>query len=347
MGVRGRSADRCSLAAILALFLWSAFLTYFLSNKLREIQQLHEKLHDCNTGGSTNLERGKDEHPHQNTAEVPAPDGTFAPGTLKMSRVEALSRCYVDPEVYRRHLTSQQCPVSEKFKVLYYQIPKSASSSSREIMEKDLKAEEKHTHVCDAMSNDYLRISFVREPLNRFWASYEEMIARNLNYRENIPEQFRGFISDLPSYQAYDKLFPQPHLLVKHCEQFVDEWDGKTVFDNHLHLQAPLLMKPDGTPRNISYLGNVPKVQESWDEMHKLYNTPQLKAIRGRSYPRRMDIKLVSKAHTNRICQLAAIDYCCLNFRLPPECDTSGVMCKWDEKKRIVPAQPIPPPVRH
>ena len=52
-----------------------------------------------------------------------------------------------------------------------------------------------------------------------------------------------------------------------------------------------------------------------------------------------MDVKLVDEAHTNRICQLAAIDYCCLNFKLPPECRNSGVKCTWDENERIVVAK--------
>jgi hypothetical protein len=43
--------------------------------------------------------------------------------------------------------------------------------------------------------------------------------------------------------------------------------------------------------------------------------------IEGRSYPRRFDKKFVGKETEKRICQLALLDYCCLNFPLPSSCD--------------------------
>lgn len=311
-----------------ALIVWGFFLTYFLSGKLKEIQHLKAQLTVCGLNEAA-------------VAPPAAPAllkrGVFEPGSLPMSRIQALSQCFVNPAIYKRHLTSQQCPVSQEYKVLYYQIPKSASSSSREIMQKDLHAKEENTIQCDKYGNDWLRISFVREPLNRFWSSYEEMIARNLDQRINIPEKFRGFVSDLPNYKAYEALFTQPEALVKHCHRFVDDWDGLTVFDNHLTLQAPLLVHPStGLARNISYLGEVPLVQESWDQLAELFGTPTLTAIKGRSYPRRMDIKFVDEDHTNRICQLSAIDYCCLNYKLPKECKNSGVKCMWNENGKII-----------
>lgn len=50
-----------------------------------------------------------------------------------------------------------------------------------------------------------------------------------------------------------------------------------------------------------------------------------------RSVPRRFNPKLVSIETKRRICQLAAIDYCCLNMMLPAECKNVDISCALDK----------------
>merc|ERR1712238_420601 len=49
----------------------------------------------------------------------------------------------------------------------------------------------------------------------------------------------------------------------------------------------------------------------------------------GSQYP--LDLSRVSVAVQHKVCQLSALDYCCLNYRLPPICE-GVVSCRWREQ---------------
>jgi hypothetical protein len=70
-----------------------------------------------------------------------------------------------------------------------------------------------------------------------------------------------------------------------------------------------------------------------------------------------LPIKLISASNPKislekkqKICQLLAVDYCCLNFPLPTECE-SVVTCQWVQKNNsnddlmIETISPYPPPI--
>jgi hypothetical protein len=58
--------------------------------------------------------------------------------------------------------------------------------------------------------------------------------------------------------------------------------------------------------------------------------------IHGRAYPRRMNVSDVSDDAMQAMCRVYAIDFCCLNYELPPACLRAPpgrrVLCKWLEK---------------
>lgn len=57
-------------------------------------------------------------------------------------------------------------------------------------------------------------------------------------------------------------------------------------------------------------------------------------------YPRRFNVSAVKDATRRRICRLTALDYCCMNFVLPPVCrdeDFAGVFC--NVTRRSIPGQ--------
>ena len=65
--------------------------------------------------------------------------------------------------------------------------------------------------------------------------------------------------------------------------------------------------------------------------------------IRGRSYPRRFDTSLVGEGTERRICELALLDYCCLNFPLPmkeEDEDGSNLSCRMDYEEGRIRIQP-------
>lgn len=259
----------------------------------------------------------------------------FFPGSLNLTRWETLNKCYVDPQIYSDHLPSNAyCVVSSKYKLIYYLVPKSGSSTNREVMTASLAGRETTTKECDKLAEeeDYRVIGFVRDPSKRIYSSYEEAIARKLNDVESIPKHFNRFVEGLPNYKAYEKLFSQPHLLTARFEQFLDDWDGKELFDNHLSLQSPLLAYPSGLTRQFIWLGEVGNLDADWKEVSSLLGFPSPTVIHGRSFPRRMNISLVTPHAKRRMCHLLALDYCCLNFPFPPECVVEGeetLGCEW------------------
>jgi len=204
-------------------------------------------------------------------------------------------------------------------------------------MTTSLAGRETSTSECDKLENSdqgYRIIGFVRDPANRIYSSYEEAIARKLNEVDSIPQHLRRFVDGLPNYKAYEKLFSQPHLLTQRFEQFLDDWDGRDLFDNHLSLQVPLMAHHSGITRNFTWLGEVGKLDADWKTAASLLTFPSPDVIHGRSFPRRMNTSTVTARAKRRICKLLALDFCCLNFPFPSQClegDAEALGCAWKQ----------------
>mmetsp|Transcript_17058 Transcript_17058/g.33286 ORF Transcript_17058/g.33286 Transcript_17058/m.33286 type:complete len:378 (+) Transcript_17058:32-1165(+) len=286
---------------------------------------------------------------------------SFAPGSLSMTRAESMKKCWVDPKgMYRTHFGDYLCVVSESQKMVFYHVRKSGSSTGREVATKTFGGRDMQN--CKRRAADiknYYTVAFVRNPITRFFASYEEMFVRTLgNHR--VPKQFDVFHADLENYKAYERIFCGPDAdlprrgqkkpcdqvltretgeLAHRFERFVKAWDG-TMFEQHLGFQAPVLSSNDGKPFRLDFIGDTKHTDEHWQQIGKHLNVPKVEVIRGRAYPRRMNITYIQTETYERICRLAAIDFCCLNFELPPQCANAGVSCEWEEhdgEDRIVP----------
>lgn len=150
--------------------------------------------------------------------------------------------------------------------------------------------------------------------------------------------------------ECIDKLSAENGTLTHRLERFVSEYDGRNPFDVHLKFQVPLLSSSDGYPMYLTELHNTTNSEADWTAIAKRYfgSDHVFKnkdgVIEGRSYPRRFNSKLVSAQTQKRICELALIDYCCLNFPLPDVCKegTKKLMCKidYDEAKKRARVQP-------
>ena len=179
----------------------------------------------------------------------------------------------------------------------------------------------------------------------------------NKNNRKQHPFPF--LYENFNSYHDYEDVFCPPSTrtnpnnrreclfrpshedgtLAKRLERFVQEYDGRTPYDIHLILQVPKLLSKDsstGSSINITELYNTINAKNDWKTIAKKYIGEHAKlltttnkdnnkesggVIEGRSYPRRFDKKFIGKETEKRICQLALLDYCCLNFPLPSSCD--------------------------
>jgi len=165
---------------------------------------------------------------------------------------------------------------------------------------------------------------------------------------------FPFLYDNLHSYKDYQDLFCPKHTrsnpnsdrectyaaskengtLASRLERFVHEYDGRSPYDIHLALQVPMLSDvSNGRMIPITELYNTTNAEGDWNAIAKRYLGEEAvlrekKAagtkesggvIQGRSYPRRFDKSLVGEGTERRICELALLDYCCLNFPLPME----------------------------
>lgn len=118
-------------------------------------------------------------------------------------------------------------------------------------------------------------------------------------------------------------------------DKFLAAWDGLSVFDIHLRLQTSSLSdSATGKMFRIDEIHDIRNSDIAWKSIATRFGvddaTISSALIRGRSYPRRFNTTLVSEQSVQRICRYAALDYCCLNFALPPECaqGAAGVACE-------------------
>lgn len=102
----------------------------------------------------------------------------YKPGTLQMSSAEALQHCYVNVTHYRDHVPDRRqslVSLSDTHKLIYRNIPKASSSTGRHAMFDFLDGEDdrmKHDAMEEKVhEKGYSMISFVREPMSRFYSS--------------------------------------------------------------------------------------------------------------------------------------------------------------------------------
>jgi len=315
-----------------------------------------------------------------------SPPGTldFFPGTLSLSHVDTLMKCHADPKIYRGHLkqgdktktkTNVRVSYSKKHKLALVMLPKSGSSTARYHLKNDFDGTEKRKSLqheafkINGTMEGVSVMSFVRDPLSRFYSQYEEAFVRTAPWVNDRPDHPFPFMHEgLNSYHEYEDVFclsdtrnsrkdctfresQENGTLKDRFERFVREWDGLSIFDVHLVLQVPLMSTSSGEPLHITQLYNTTDAKRSWERIAEKYNVTlgSKGVIKGRSYPRRFKSELVSKEIQRRICELTLLDYCCLNLPLPEVCrrkqfkgseggENRELMCQLNSNGRILPA---------
>mmetsp|Transcript_19036 Transcript_19036/g.39455 ORF Transcript_19036/g.39455 Transcript_19036/m.39455 type:complete len:209 (-) Transcript_19036:2-628(-) len=109
----------------------------------------------------------------------------FRPGSLPLSSAQSLQKCYINSTRYGNQIpdkTVMLASVSDTHKLIYRNIPKSSSSTARHAMKDFFDGNDrrvKHDELELAVHQlDYALISFVRDPLNRFYSSFDESFFR-------------------------------------------------------------------------------------------------------------------------------------------------------------------------
>jgi len=252
--------------------------------------------------------------------------GDFLPGTLDISPEEVLRQCYLEPDQADQHRGKSQCVVSDQHKLIFFLVPKTGSSTNRVAFRDILNGTDGNkfcTNKIPAYQRAYRTVVTVREPLSRFFSQYMEA-------------EFRSSMNDNNKMAKFEWWHEEDKM--KRFLKFVDYWHKNTmkdVLDTHFRLQAPMLSWYDGSVRRIDWFMPLETLDESWDELKELLGveTGPKKAQKARKNRNpTVDKHKVSDEYKRKICQIVAIDYCCLNYELPKVCE-GAVTCSY--KKRI------------
>lgn len=213
-----------------------------------------------------------------------------------------------------------------------------------------------------AGKKNYTVVSFIREPLDRFYSAYDEAFLRmgpwwnEVDFAKTSPGLAKVYTSNKHKVDPYPYLYKDmqtiddfrrlycPHELLQQSyakcvdaatidegnltsrfEQFARDYDGREPFDNHLKLQVAFLVynsRSNGEPLPISAIYNASEAEKGWTAISSDHGVeiPKDGMVYGRKNARRFNMNLVSNATKQKICQISALDYCCLNVELPGVC---------------------------
>lgn len=309
----------------------------------------------------------------------------FAPGSLLMSSADVFQHCYINMTTYGNHVPdgkSLLAAVSDEYNLIYRNIPKSSSSTGRHVVQDFMEGEDrrlKHDDLIELVHEEgYDLISFVREPLNRFYSSYDEAFFRigpwmgdgeivadkprvKKWYHENKwkADKYPYLFEGMKTIGDFRKFYCPPEVLrngrgqkcnevssiddgtlTHRFEKFVRDYDGLDPFDIHLHLQVSnLVFGGTGEPLPLTRLYNASDAEREWQGIAhaKGVKIDDGDITHGRKITRRFNVDLVSNETKRKICKILALDYCCLNIKLPDICvsdgndDPNGIYCKMKE----------------
>mmetsp|Transcript_12187 Transcript_12187/g.26666 ORF Transcript_12187/g.26666 Transcript_12187/m.26666 type:complete len:462 (-) Transcript_12187:766-2151(-) len=237
----------------------------------------------------------------------------FLPGTLHLTSAQSLQHCHVNTTTYAKHVPDVDTllvSVSHKHKLIYRNVPKSSSSSARHAMQDFLEGVDTRMKSRDMNENvhgkNYTLVSFIRDPLQRFYSSYDEAFFRmgpwmgngkivedkpkvkkwyyDNKYRvEKYPYLYVGFdtIEEFRTYYCPAEILNHGHFLqcnevpsidngnlAHRFEQFVRDYSGRDPFDVHLNLQTTsLVFGITGDPLPISVMYNATEAERGWQEL--------------------------------------------------------------------------------
>eukprot|EP00977_Amphora_coffeiformis_P010045 scaffold2353_cov167-Amphora_coffeaeformis.AAC.36 len=297
----------------------------------------------------------------------------FRPGSLNMTHLETMKFCHIDRNIYRHHWTGQKANLklsheswSEKHKLLYWMIAKSGSSGAKRMM--NYHFDGRYSKIPENFG-DYHKFSFVREPVSRFVSSFNEMLYRDGPWLKGAKKGCSNNYSflfhnmtgkkDIKRLSDLGKVKPDEYSeVMRRLDHFVQVYNGRKPCNGHLRMQAPRLLQLKGDEVILYPVDEIYSLKEwrdVWAHFAETRNVsiPEPEYHRSiKSAPSYVNGKTVSNETVRAICHLMAVDYCCLNFPLPPPCaeDDKPVYCaivsRGQTRRRIGPWKDLPPPTQ-
>jgi hypothetical protein len=233
----------------------------------------------------------------------------YKPGLLHLNHATALQHCYINTTIYAGHISptpQSLVSLSTKYKLIYRNNPKSSSSSARHAMQDYFHGQDKrmkHDELEHRVHTlNYTMVSFIRDPLNRFYSSYDEAYFRmgpwmgsgpivddkprvKAQYYDNkwkmdvYPYLYTNMssIDDYRSYYCPSTILQQgryfdcntvPSIdtgeLLGRFTKFVTDYNGTYPFDIHLNLQVSNFIYPNGSPMPLTRIYNSNETEAGW-----------------------------------------------------------------------------------
>lgn len=280
-------------------------------------------------------------------AFTPKEGDRFEPGSLPIPRSESIAQCYLKPKL--KYFMAKSCAYSPDYKVILTMSGKTGSSTQRYVMNKVWNG----TYTsCQELEKNGVEpgtawVVATREPLDHFLSGYKEMLLRAKLWEEpmdyaygHVPEEYNKFLDlvkhlDVKERASLKKSDKPEDLKLKSqmLETFIRDFDGK-VFDEHLSMQAIQLRFNGKKMMNFNFTLESQHLSEELADLAKTVGAPIPPPVQKRSHAGEpLGEDLASDETIQKICQLRASDYCCLNYELPDICKKAGlsekVECEW------------------
>ena len=281
--------------------------------------------------------------PTSESSNGPKHGDTFVPGTLNMSQLQTYEKCFVDPCRYEHHLSNRvKCVNSDRYKLSYFMVGKAGSSTCRNIMGNHFGASEDRCYDRDGVkSNGFFRFTFVREPSERFIAAFQHTLTLSFkgNTRVKIPERHYKSFSEPFANMTVPSDFTKSlatkegnRVAFQAMQQFLTEYDANYPLDGHMALQIPRFANSKtGRTRPLEAVYDKSSMDEQFQKLAEQVQAPPPQMVHAHERRHYIDTKNLTDQEKIHICKLFALDYCCLNYKLPEVCE-GVVQCQWTKR---------------
>ena len=190
---------------------------------------------------------------------------------------------------------------------------------------------------------ELFRLGVVRDPLVRFFSQYDEVFARILGRPHLVPEQYRAYVKPYQNwtherYRAFQNTSGGVEALTRSFKQFLRDYDGRLEFNPHLRVQVHHMWNTlAGEPFRFDRIVLVGALEDVIAELARAKPQERPAPTWDHKYSRRFNVTDVTEDEVRKICRIAMLDYCCLNFELPRACKHAPrgerVRCKYATRR--------------